>query len=455
MKIRNWVTIIPAMFIALECPAATINVPGDFPGLASAISAASHGDEIVIAAGTYSGPFSITGKAITLRGAGAGLTLLTAPEGSTVLSISQVTAGAVSVEGLSVHGGRTSSNGAGVLITGATASFHSCRVFDNIAHRGVYCAWCHPVDICGGGMFITNNSQVTMDYCRIDTNRSSESFYAWGAGGQARGGGICVVGSALTMTHCELTANEANGNDYPPPANGNVVYGIGGGICAEAQASVILRHTTLDSNRIGGDSCWGGLGAGVAVMSSELLIESSRLLDNVTEVPRPVNRGGGVYIDGGSAHIIGSQLWGNRGQTAQQTEPGSAVYVASGAMSIATTSICSSGSQPMFGGWTDAGSVVMVSDCNELDCNADSLPDIEQIASGDLLDYDLNGIPDVCECLPDITGNRVVDGVDLAAVLGAWGTAGNGPFFTDINRDGIVNGEDLAFILGGWGPCLN
>jgi hypothetical protein len=56
-------------------------------------------------------------------------------------------------------------------------------------------------------------------------------------------------------------------------------------------------------------------------------------------------------------------------------------------------------------------------------------------------------------CLGDVSGNRTVDGVDLAAILSNWGTSGQGQFVTDINADGTVDGADLAFVLGGWGPC--
>jgi hypothetical protein len=56
-------------------------------------------------------------------------------------------------------------------------------------------------------------------------------------------------------------------------------------------------------------------------------------------------------------------------------------------------------------------------------------------------------------CFGDISGNGVVDGVDLAALLGAWGTDGHGKFECDIDGDGVVAGSDLAIMLGSWGPC--
>jgi hypothetical protein len=94
------------------------------------------------------------------------------------------------------------------------------------------------------------------------------------------------------------------------------------------------------------------------------------------------------------------------------------------------------------------------------DCNGDGVVDYGQIRAGELEDSNANNIPDCCEfgptcgpCAGDVTGNGVVDGVDLAAMLGAWGTDGQGEFDTDVNDDGIVDGADLALLLGSWGSC--
>jgi formylglycine-generating enzyme required for sulfatase activity len=90
------------------------------------------------------------------------------------------------------------------------------------------------------------------------------------------------------------------------------------------------------------------------------------------------------------------------------------------------------------------------------DCNSDGIVDYGQILSGQLIDANSNGIPDICEigpCPGDISGNHAVDGVDLAALLGTWGTNGQGEFNCDVDHDGIVGGTDLTIILGGWGPC--
>ncbi|MBL9120061.1 MAG: hypothetical protein JNL80_09130 [Phycisphaerae bacterium] len=90
------------------------------------------------------------------------------------------------------------------------------------------------------------------------------------------------------------------------------------------------------------------------------------------------------------------------------------------------------------------------------DCDSDGVPDNCEIAANPSLDLNSDGVLDACvpaPCLGDVTGNGVVDGVDLAAMLGAWGTAGQGQFDCDVNDDKTVDGADLAMLLGDWGTC--
>lgn len=61
--------------------------------------------------------------------------------------------------------------------------------------------------------------------------------------------------------------------------------------------------------------------------------------------------------------------------------------------------------------------------------------------------------PTISTCTGDISpegGNGIVDGADLAVVLGAWGTTG-----ADLNGDGTTDGSDLAIVLGNWGQCVS
>jgi hypothetical protein len=47
----------------------------------------------------------------------------------------------------------------------------------------------------------------------------------------------------------------------------------------------------------------------------------------------------------------------------------------------------------------------------------------------------------------DLNGDGIVNGVDLATLLAAWGVAGHP---ADINSDGVVDGADLSALLASW-----
>lgn len=48
----------------------------------------------------------------------------------------------------------------------------------------------------------------------------------------------------------------------------------------------------------------------------------------------------------------------------------------------------------------------------------------------------------------DLNGDMLVDGLDLALLLGQWGGSGS----ADLNADGTVDGIDLSTLLGAWSP---
>jgi hypothetical protein len=95
------------------------------------------------------------------------------------------------------------------------------------------------------------------------------------------------------------------------------------------------------------------------------------------------------------------------------------------------------------------------------DCNNDGIVDYGQILTGALGDTNANNIPDCCEggsvCLrcvdADVIETGVIDAVDLAAVISAWGTDGGKYPRADIDGSGEVDAADLTAILTYWGPC--
>ncbi|MEE2680894.1 MAG: dockerin type I domain-containing protein [Planctomycetota bacterium] len=101
---------------------------------------------------------------------------------------------------------------------------------------------------------------------------------------------------------------------------------------------------------------------------------------------------------------------------------------------------------PDFG--TAVDGLVMAFPVDAPDCDQDGFPDGFEIVFLSAKDADKNGIPDDCEpILGDISGDGLVNGVDLALLLGAWGTSTKE---FDLDGDGIVSAADLTILLGSW-----
>jgi hypothetical protein len=90
----------------------------------------------------------------------------------------------------------------------------------------------------------------------------------------------------------------------------------------------------------------------------------------------------------------------------------------------------------------------------QADCNTNGVGDVCETAAG-APDFNLDTIPDTCQCLADLFVDRQVNGADLGALLAFWGPVNPALPNADINRDGQVNGADLGFLLNAWGPCTN
>lgn len=54
-------------------------------------------------------------------------------------------------------------------------------------------------------------------------------------------------------------------------------------------------------------------------------------------------------------------------------------------------------------------------------------------------------------CPADFNHDGMVDGLDLVALLAAWGSTTMPAL--DLNQDGVINASDLAYVLAGWGVC--
>jgi hypothetical protein len=253
---------------------------GCYSNVQSAVDAASNGYEISIAPGTYStsscvadhvnftqSPVLITiNKNLTIHGAGAGSTILSG--GCRVI---WVTAGTVTISGVTVTGGTESlgAGGGGVrndsnltmidsVITGNSSTgsgggFQSTggsSVFQNVVLES------NTAGAFGGGLR-TSSGAVTLTDVTIRNNGASAH------------GGILDTSGSLTLNRVTLNGNAG------PPANGGSAVALGPG-----------GSTTLTNVTISGNS--GGSGVGLIVNGGSRNV----VLNNVTI---DGNSGTGIY----------------------------------------------------------------------------------------------------------------------------------------------------------------
>ena len=101
------------------------------------------------------------------------------------------------------------------------------------------------------------------------------------------------------------------------------------------------------------------------------------------------------------------------------------------------------------GGWYRV--CFRVSDFVEPSANLRLRFNASDLGAGSVVEAAVDGLEvRVIECDdasgPDLDGNGVVNGADLAILLGNWGGSGTG----DLDGNGTVNGADLAALLGAW-----
>ena len=139
------------------CDQTVKNVPADYPTIQAAINAASTGDTVKVAAGTYSENVTLK-SGICLEGAGIDQTVISRN------GTSGVTGSGISysiIKNLTVsNSGNSNADGGGVRLIGSSnITLQSCRVTGNIAANG-------------GGIFVSQ-SVVTLSHCLIDGNAAS------------------------------------------------------------------------------------------------------------------------------------------------------------------------------------------------------------------------------------------------------------------------------------------
>jgi hypothetical protein len=290
-----------------------------YSSIQDAVDAASDGDTIKVAAGTYDtvvtlGTYTqvvIIYKSVTIQGgyttafteppdpAGNPTILDAQGQGRVIAATGELTSINPTIAGLHITGGDASGfggavaggdAGGGVYALGAAVTISDCTIYSNTAStvgRGL-----------GGGVYAYSGT-ITLAGNTVSNNTASTA-------GQGYGGGVCAESAAITLTGNTVSNNTAS--------TASVIdgKGVGGGIC------VLSGQATLSGNAVQGntaDTGKRGLGGGIALADGDFAL-SGNIVQSNTASAAGTGYGGGIYLADGDFALSDSTVQSNTASTA-------------------------------------------------------------------------------------------------------------------------------------------
>jgi predicted outer membrane repeat protein len=239
--------------------AAVIHVPDDYGTIQQAINAASSGDEIIVAPGTYVEQVNLLGLTIWLHSSdGPDVTIIDGNGAEHVVTIESGEGPDAIIEGFTIRGGNSTGNGGG-LYTNADIVIDTCVFTENDA-------------LCGGGLYLDGCAAEVRD-CTFENNVALAS-----------GGGVTNLGGDPTFTGCAFLSNDANrggamANLTSSPEiagclfdsnvvieRGGAIYNIGDAPPEQGQSNPVITDCDFVANFVQ----YGGAGAAIANDAREL-----------------------------------------------------------------------------------------------------------------------------------------------------------------------------------------
>jgi hypothetical protein len=281
-----------------------------YSSIEAAVEAANAGDTITLEAGIYKESIHIS-KSLTIKGAGAGKTIIDGGGEARVFNVGRDQAGIlfpdvdVAISGMTIQNGRAEDDplpsenpdsrfGGGIFNAG-TLTLRDCLIKNNIAEA----SWEG-----GGGGIMNYGKKLTLERCVLSNNKALESNNAYGAAilnWHDRG----EMYPQLNVIDSVITKNVAvAGNEY--------YYSYSGGIWNWGTCSVVRSIISSNEARFGGgienygdlivdgSSIHGNLanqdGGGIANWGRGTLnctVKNSDIAKNTAK-----RYGGGIYNDG-------------------------------------------------------------------------------------------------------------------------------------------------------------
>ncbi|MBT5382164.1 MAG: DUF1565 domain-containing protein [Phycisphaerae bacterium] len=491
--------VAAAMMALLVCgvtTAATINVPADYTTIQAAVDAASNGDEILVAPGTYTGTgdevVDTLGKAITIKASGTPEETIIDGEGARrVVQCAGGEGADTIIEGFTITGGSADYNGGGIYCYNSSPTITDCTISGNTADYGggIYCNYYSSATITGctisgntatnsgGGIFCWGGSPTLTDTV-VCENAPDNIFGSW-----TDGGGMCLA----------YSCQDSDGNGVPDKCDGSIGDGIhevpseyatvqeainaagygdtvlvapgtytgtGDWVINPLGKPITIRATgTPEETILDGEGargvvqCAGGEGA-------DTIIEGFTITGGSAD-----DNGGGIYCYNSSPTITDCTISDN---TAAYYGGGiNCNYYSSPTITDCTISgntandsgggIYCYDSNPTITGCTISGNTAISG--GGISCNYYSSPTLTDTVvcgndpdqnNGSWIDNGGNTVSDECPICPDTNSDALVDRNDVLAVVAAWGS--DDPD-ADVDSDGLVGVFDLLTVLTTWGPC--
>jgi hypothetical protein len=376
--------LLPLLLGAGQASAATLNVCQSgcpYAQLAPALAGAQSGDTIKIGPGTYTGGVTID-VSVTLVGAGPGATIISG--GGPVLSIGVAGAASeptVTIDGVTVTGGAAIGNlapesgrGGGIYIpraagpsTGATVTIRNSVIRGNRAAPSTAIETddpCCPFADSGGGG-ISNDGTLTLVHTRVTDNRADDADglasnaigggilnRAFGTlmirhsvitdnhvavtppnGRFAPGGGIAMVGGALTITDSRVSDNTADTTSAV--SIGVEQEATAGGIQVQGNASATIRSTAITGNSVSSTNTIGDAIAfsGGLHANGPIVLRDSTVSDNRVAAATATGSAGRADADSGAGEIDDATVTNTRftGNSVSATSPVGTARASAGA----------------------------------------------------------------------------------------------------------------------------
>ncbi len=272
----------------------TINVPTDQPTIQAGIDAAVDSDRVLVAPGSYVENIDFLGKAISVTGAGADMTVIDGGQSGSVVTFANGETQATLLEGFTIRNGSgtpgtLNSHGGGIYCYDTSPYILKCTITENSADFG-------------GGVECNISTLPVFDQCTISGNI-----------GTIQGGGVSSFSSNTSIWYSTISGN-SSGTDgggiyadnsyvdiHSTTVAGNVAGTTGGGILlyAASEYSVIGNCMFLGNRAVDG--------GGIVCNASLPTIMNCTFARN-----RATGEGGGIRCDSGSTLSVRNCIfWGD------------------------------------------------------------------------------------------------------------------------------------------------